>query len=158
MAKKTLLTSNLWTMAQKASPSFQAVDMLVTLTPGYLVGIFVIAKVIINGCDNDCDCDNGRFVEMVLMMTKYPSVTLRAHTSNAFAPLTAILPTGLTCCPSQSHFATIFLAFLFVTIEEVTFITPYRPLSWNRYDRCSSVRGWFEVKWSFASSTLTFCH
>ena len=25
-------------MAQKASPSFQAVDMLVTLTPGYLVG------------------------------------------------------------------------------------------------------------------------
>ena len=118
-------------MAQKASPSFQAVDMLVTLTPGYLVGIFVIAKVIINGCDDDCDCDNdnGRFVEMVLMMTKYPSVTLRAHTSNAFAPLTAILPTGLTCCPSQSHFATIFLAFLFVTIEEVTFITPCRPLS-----------------------------
>ena len=28
-------------MAQKASPSFQAVDMLVTLTPGYLVRMII---------------------------------------------------------------------------------------------------------------------
>ena len=42
-------------MAQKASPSFQAVDILVTLTPGYLVRVIILVTIIIGGDDNEND-------------------------------------------------------------------------------------------------------
>ena len=41
-------------MAQKASPSFQAVDILVTLTPGYLVRMIIGGDI---GYGDDSDHD-----------------------------------------------------------------------------------------------------
>ena len=58
--------SNLWTMAQKASPSFQAVDMLVTLTPGYLVIILGenCAHLDRFGDDADSDMDDASYCQL----------------------------------------------------------------------------------------------
>ena len=66
-------------MAQKASPSFQAVDMLVTLTPGYLVRMIIgghigymrlIVTMIFGGdggFDDDGDHEIGMFEGQLLV-------------------------------------------------------------------------------------------
>ena len=53
-------------MAQKASPSFQAVDMLVTLTPGYLVIILGenCAHLDRFGDDADSDMDDASYCQL----------------------------------------------------------------------------------------------